>query len=256
MSDDHHTHSTGTVGSGPFITTRWTQVLDARGDSPEARKALGALCEAYWHPVYTFIRRERGDDETARDLSQEFFSRLLARPGFGAVNPGQGRFRSYLLGAVKHFLADERAHAQAAKRGGGKSPLSLDSESADEARAALQVADPAGPAPDTTFDREWALTLVQRSIAALAAECAAAGKTRQFDVLKPWLLGEWEGLSQAEAARQLDLTEGAVKVAIHRLRKRFREWVKSEIAQTVGESAVVKEELSYLLEVLCAERAR
>jgi RNA polymerase sigma factor (sigma-70 family) len=237
-----------TPAAGQFAPTRWTLVLRARGESPEARKALGELCEAYWQPVFRFLRREGRDDDTARELTQEFFARLLARHGLEAVDPGRGRFRSFLLGAVKHFLADVRDREQAAKRGGGIAPLPL--ESGSDTATELPVHDPTAQVPDTFFDREWALALVSRSVTALAAEFAAEQKQAQFEALKPWLLGEIAGLSQADLARQLQVSEGAVKVAIHRLRKRFRELVRAEIAQTVGDGFQVQEEMRYLVEVL------
>ena len=241
-----------------FVTTHWTRVLATRGDSPEAQAALGDLCAAYYAPVLAFLRRSGREEDAARDLAQEFFARLLTRRGLDTVEPGRGRFRSFLLGAVKHFLADQHDRAHAAKRGGGQAPLPLDASSTGDTTHAgggmnsafLQIPDPAATVPDTFFDRQWALTILDRALAALAAEHRAAGKADHFETLKPWLTGDSENLSQAEAARRLDMNEGAVKVAIHRLRKRFRELVKAEIAQTVGSGADVQTELSYLLEVL------
>lgn len=232
------------------METRWTLVLRARGETPGAQSALGELCEAYYAPVLTFIRQGDRPEEVVRDLTQEFFARLLARHGLDTVEPGRGRFRSFLLGAVKHFLADQHDRAQAAKRGGGQMVVSIEAGAGTSTTTELQIPDPAGPVPDTVFDRQWALTLVERALNLLAGEFAAAGKTGQFDTLKPWLLGEVESLSQADAAHRLGLTEGAAKVAIHRLRKRFRELVKAEIAQTVDDPAQVRDELRYLLEVL------
>ena len=232
------------------MATRWTLVLRARAESPAAQGALGELCEAYYATVLAFIRQSGRQDEAARDLTQEFFARLLAGGGLDSVQPGRGRFRSFVLGAVKHFLADQHDHVQAAKRGGGQRILSIEAGAGSSTTTELEVPDPAGPAPDTVFDREWALTLVERALSVLAGEFAAAGKAEQFDTLKPWLLGEVESLSQADAARRLGLTEGAAKVAIHRLRKRFRELVKAEIAQTVDDATPVQDELRYLLEVL------
>ncbi|MGA2864699.1 MAG: sigma-70 family RNA polymerase sigma factor [Verrucomicrobiota bacterium] len=250
MTTNNTTDSSSPVSSGQFAPTRWTQVLQARGESAEARAALGELCAAYWQPVFCFIRREGREEETARDLTQEFFTRLLARHGLGTVEPGHGRFRSFLLGAVKHFLADERDRAGAAKRGGRQTILSIEAGGGANTTAELQIPDPAGPPPDAVFDRQWAQTLVARALDLLAAEFAAAAKPEQFETLKPWLLGKFDLLSQADAARRLGLTEGAVKVAIHRLRKRFRELIKAEIAHTVPEPAQVNEELRYLVEVL------
>ena len=235
---------------GHFAPTRWTLVLRARGGSAESRHALSELCESYYAPVLAFIRREGRDEDTARELTQEFFSRLLAQPSFAGVEPGRGRFRSYLLGAVKHFLVEERRRANAAKRGGGQEPVSIEANTNTDTNSELQIPDPAAAVPDAFFDRHWATALVDRAVTALGAEAAAEGKDGQFVVLKPWLLGEVPSLSQADAARQLGLSEGAVKVAVHRLRKRFREVVKAEIAQTVPSPGEVQGELRYLVEVL------
>jgi RNA polymerase sigma-70 factor (ECF subfamily) len=224
--------------------------LRARGDSPKARAALGELCEAYWTPVFRFLRGEGRDEDTARELTQEFFARLLQRDGLGTVEPGRGRFRSFLLGAVKHFLADMRDHEQRLKRGGGQTlePVATETDTSP----GLQIADPSAAPSDTFFDRQWALALMDRALRTVAEEFKSAGKQDQFDALKPWLVGETAALSQADAAHQLSLNEGAVKVAIHRLRKRFREIVRAEIGQTVEGAAQVDEELRYLVEVLAS----
>ena len=248
--------STGSApggAGGAFAPTRWTLVLRARGDAPEARAALSELCAAYYAPVLAFIRRSGHDEEGARDLTQGFFAGLLAAQGFANVEPGAAHFRSYLLGAVKHFLADERRREHASKRGGGQAPVPIEAGIGDTT-SELQIPDPAGAAPDTFFDREWATTVVNRAVSSLAAEAEAGGKAAQFAALKPWLMGEVPSLSQADAARELGLSEGAVKVAVHRLRRRFRELVKAEIAQTVGDPAQVAEELRYLVEVLAQQR--
>jgi RNA polymerase sigma factor (sigma-70 family) len=233
-----------------FVTTRWTQVLAARGESPEARVALADLCQAYWLPVYRFIRRNNHQEDAARDLTQEFFAQLLAQQGFVHLEPGRGRFRSYLLGAVKHFLADQQDRANAAKRGGACASASLEAANGGQTTTSLQIPDPGTPIPDAYFDRQWALNVIELALNALAAEFETAGKGAQYNLLKPWLVGEVKSLSQGDAARELGLTEGAVKVAIHRLRKRFRELVKSEIAGTVDHAATVQAELNYLLEAL------
>ena len=225
-------------------------MLQARGDTPEAQTALSELCAACYAPVLAFVRYVGYDEDPARDLTQEFFARLLAHHGLDTVEPGRGRFRSFLLGAVKHFLADQHDRANAAKRGGGQPPLTIQAGTGADTTAEMQIPDPAGPVPDTVFDLQWALTLVDRAVARLAVDFAAENKQEQFDALKPWLLGEVPSLSQADAACRLGLTEGAVKVAIHRLRRRFRELVKAEIAHTVGDEAQVQDELRYLVEVL------
>jgi RNA polymerase sigma-70 factor (ECF subfamily) len=231
-----------------FVTTRWTQVLNARGESPQARVALGALCEAYYMPVFRFVRRSNDSDDSARDLTQEFFAQLLSRHGLDQVQQGKGRFRSYLLGAVKHFLADQLDLAHAAKRGGGQPHVPLKVGTDSQTTAFLTI--PAAPVPDAFFDRQWALNVIDRALKALAVELAAAGKDRYFETLKPWLVAEESSLSQTNAAQILGLSEGAIKVSIHRLRKRFRDLVKDEIAGTVDPTVTVQEELRYLLEAL------
>jgi RNA polymerase sigma-70 factor (ECF subfamily) len=232
-----------------FVTTHWTQVLSARGQSSEARVALGQLCEAYWTPVFRFIQRCRYTEDAARDLTQGFFTQLLAGHGIDQVEQGRGRFRSYLLGAVKHYLADQQDRAHSFKRGGGHESIALQPNSGMQTTV-LQISDPAAQRPDAFFDRQWALNVLDRALKALAAELNSAGKIGYFETLKPWLLGDVKGLSQSEAANQIGLSEGAVKVAIHRLRRRFRELVKAEISGTVDPAETVQDELRYLLEAL------
>jgi RNA polymerase sigma-70 factor (ECF subfamily) len=231
-----------------FVTTRWTRVLEARGDSPDAKAALGDLCAAYYAPVLTFIRREVPDEDAARDLTQEFFSRLLAGQGIDNVDPERGRFRSFLLGAVKHFLSDMHDHTRRLKRGAGQPLETIDAGT--DTSPGLQLPAANIPGPDREFDRKWALTVLGRALAALAEEHASAGKSALFEALKPWLTGDTENLAQADAARQLGLNEGAVKVAVHRLRRRFRELVKAEIGQTLNDPSHVTDELACLMAAL------
>ena len=231
-----------------FRTTRWTRVLQARGDSPEAKAALSELCTAYYGPVFAFLRRNARDEESAQDLTQEFFRRLLAGHGIEGVEPSLGRFRSFLLGAVKHFLADMRKHDQRLKRGAGQPLETL--EPGTDTSPGLQLPDPTAPNPEREFDRKWALTLLDRALRALAREQELEGKATQFEALKPWLTGEIQNISQTDTARQLGLNEGAVKVAVHRLRRRFRGVIKTEIGKTLSDRAQVEEELHYLLEAL------
>jgi RNA polymerase sigma-70 factor (ECF subfamily) len=237
--------------TSPFAPTRWTLVLRARGATPEARAALSELCEAYYQPVFGFLRREGRDAEAARELAQEFFARLLQRGEVGNADPARGKFRSYLLGALKHFLADQRDYERRQKRGGDTPPESLDAPlPGHDTAPGLQVPDPAAAFSDPLFDRQWALTVMDRALGALASEFQAAGRADHFTHLKSWLVGDASGLDQSQAAAQLGLSESAVKVAIHRLRKRFREAVQAELAQTVPASADLDEELRYLVEVL------
>jgi RNA polymerase sigma-70 factor (ECF subfamily) len=235
-------------GKPVFATTHWTQVLQARGDSPESKAALSDLCAAYYEPVFSFIRRNTREEDSARDLTQEFFSRLLSRHGIDSVDPERGRFRSFLLGAVKHFLGDMRDRANRLKRGSGQALESLDCGT--ETSPVMQLADQNMLGPDREFDRKWALTILDRALEALAEEHKAAGKLNQFETLKPWLTGDTENLSQADAARDIQLNEGAVKVAIHRLRRRFRELVKKEIGQTLKDPSQIQDELDCLFAAL------
>jgi len=233
---------------GIFVTTQWTQVLATRGDSPEARQALSDLCAAYYTPVSVMIRRAVPSEEVARDLTQEFFARLLSRAGLGQVDQERGRFRFFVLGAVKHFLADVHDEQCCLKRGGGRVLLSLDTGT--DSSPGVEVADTTTPSPDLEFDREWAVTLLARALDRLGREQTEAGKGEQFPALKPWLTGDKQEVSLAVLAAEVGMSEGALRVALHRLRKRFRELVRAEIAGTVGDSAHVREEMSYLLEVL------
>ena len=232
-----------------FHSTRWTLVLRSRGDAPEARTALGELCEVYWAPVFRFLRSEGRTDDDSRELAQEFIARLLARGGFDGADPAKGRFRSYLLGALKHFLAERRRNEGREKRGGGAVLESLDAATHDTAPG-LQIADTSAAMSDKHFDREWAFAVMDRSLKAVQADFEKAGKSAHFEALKPWLVGDTDQLSQADAASQLGVTTGAVKVMIHRLRKTFRAAVEAEIAQTVPATEDIDEELRYLIEVL------
>lgn len=238
-----------------FATTQWTQVLAARGQSPEAKRALRELCEAYYAPVEAFIRHARGGTDDARDLTHEFFTGILAGHALDNLQRGRGRFRSYLLGAVKHFLSDARDHDRAAKRGGGQSPVSLDApvpktDSEGNSTTDHQIADPSGFPPDAFFDRHWALNLLDRVLSTMAREHERAGKTREYEAIKPWLTGDAATLSPSDAAARLGTTDGAAKVAIHRLRKRFRHLVEAEIAATVADADEVPAELDYLIQAL------
>jgi RNA polymerase sigma-70 factor (ECF subfamily) len=229
-----------------FSETRWTLVLRSQGDTAEGRAALSELCESYYEPVHAFIQRSGCEGHAVRDLTHEFFAAVLENRNLRA-SPHRGRFRSYLLGAVKHFLSDQRDRALALKRGGGIVPLPLDADTATS--IGMELADPQAVTPDREFDRRWALTIVDRSLARVAGEFAAGEKSAHFEALKPWLTADGNG-SQSAAAEALGMSEGALRVAIHRLRQKFREIVRSEIAQTVDSSDDIKDELNYLLSVL------
>ena len=224
-------------------------MLRSRGDAPEARTALGELCEVYWAPVFRFLRSEGRTDDDSRELAQEFFARLLTRGGFDGADPAKGRFRSYLLGALKHFLAERRRNEGREKRGGGAVVESLDATAHDTAPG-LQIADTSAAMDDKHFDREWAIAIMDRSLKAVQADFEKAGKSAHFEALKPWLVGDTDQLSQADAATLLGVSTGAVKVMIHRLRKTVRTAVESQIADTVPTTEDIAEELRYLVEVL------
>lgn len=231
-----------------FAPTRWTLVLTARGDSAEGRAALAELCESYWNPVHRFLQREGRSDDKARELTQEFFARLLSRGGITGADPQRGRFRSYLLGALRHFLGDHRDHSQAARRGGGQTPESLDA--AEHGTEIVPTAPSTPPESDAYFDRQWAYAIMDRALRHLEREFHTAGREDQFALLKPWLVGDHSTLSHGNAASQLGMSEGAVKVAVHRMRRRFRDLIRSEVSQTVDAGSSVDEELRYLVEIL------
>jgi RNA polymerase sigma-70 factor (ECF subfamily) len=227
--------------SPAFHPTRWTLVLRSRGRSEDGRAALSDLCAAYYEPVVAFLRREGRGDDAAREMAHAFFERVLTG-GLGAPEPSRGRFRNYLLGALKHFLSKRRDAALAGKRGGGAEHVPLVTETDSSPGLALP-----GVTDDTlAFDREWALALIARALATLERE--HAHRPALFNGLKPWLDGGATA-SQTEIARTLDLTETAVKVAIHRLRSRFRELIRAEIAATVNDPAEIADELRHLIAV-------
>lgn len=231
-----------------FATTRWSLIAGAaQPDSIEARAALEALCRAYWYPLYAYIRRRVGDVHTAQDLTQSFFARLLERGTIAGADPERGRFRAYLLTACKRFLINEWERDRAAKRGGGQTALSLDLN-LGESRYSTEPADTL--TPERLYERQWAITLLGRVLEQLQAECAAKGKGAQFEQLKGFLGGSGRSRSYAEAAAALGMTESATKVAAHRLRERYRELLRAEIAETVEKPEDVEDEIRGLFEVL------
>lgn len=237
-------------GQSPlFAATRWTLVLRTRGESPEAKRALSELCELYYEPVLACLRREGRAQEAARELAQEFFLRVLSGGGFDRADASRGRFRSYLLGALKHFLAEQRSRAGRLKRGGGAEHEPLDAGGGD-AEMLPQIADSKALPPDRLFDAEWALAIMRRCLAGLENEMSAKGKGAHFSKLKPWLAGDAPECSQAEAGRALGLSESAVKVTVHRMRQRYAQMVREEIAQTLRDPALAGEEIGHLLAAL------
>jgi RNA polymerase sigma factor (sigma-70 family) len=230
-----------------FATTHWSLVLAARDRAdPGARDALASLCALYWYPLYAYVRRRGRRADEAHDLTQEFFARLLAKDFLAGVDRSKGRFRSFLLAAFNHFLANERDHARAKKRGGGRAVLSLDAADA-EGRYRAEPAD--GLTPENLFERRWALTLLQEVMARLRADYDAKAKGRLFDRLRGFLVGE-KGAGYREVADELGLSEGAVKVAVHRLRQRYRELLHEEIGRTVATPEEIEEEIRELFAAL------
>jgi RNA polymerase sigma-70 factor (ECF subfamily) len=231
-----------------FATTHWSIVLAAqRSDPSRAHAALSKLCQTYWYPLYAFVRRQGHRPEDAQDFTQDFFARLLAKNYLAEVAREKGKFRSFLLAAMKHFLANEWDRARAAKRGGGQVLISLNDTDA-ERRYRLEPADPMSA--DKIFERRWAMTLLEQVLNRLRHEHVRAGKTELYEQLKACLSGGPNCAPYAELAARLKLTEGAIKVAVHRLRQRYRELLRDEIAQTVSGPAEVEEELRHLFSVL------
>jgi len=215
-----------------------------KGDSRQAADALAQLCGTYWYPLYAYVRRQGQGAQDAEDLIQEFFTRFLAKEYFGRADPARGRFRSFLLACLKNFLAEQQRQARRLKRGGGQTIVSWDSRTAEE-RYGLEPADPT--TPEQIYDRRWALMLLETVLARLAGEQSAAGKQEVFAQLKGYLWEEAREASYAETAAQLNMTEGAVKVAVHRLRRRLRDLLREEVAQTVASGEEVDEELRHLI---------
>jgi RNA polymerase sigma-70 factor (ECF subfamily) len=232
-----------------FHDTRWTLVSRSRGEDTQAKAALSELCEAYYAPVMAFLRRDGRAEDVARDLAHDFFAKLLAGGTIDGADPLRGKFRSYLLTVLKRFAANQRIHDHAAKRGGGQIHAVIDGES-DTTGAGLQIADTRIEAPDAAFDRQWALTLLARALVRLESEMRDDGKSDHFDALKPWLTAEADATPQSEVATKLGMSIEAIKVAVHRLRKRFREAVRAEIAQTVSDADTVREEMDSLMAAL------
>ena len=231
-----------------FNTTHWSVVLLAgEPRSPDNTAALEKLCRAYWPPVYFFARRKGYGDADAKDFTQQFFSRLLARNDFAGLDAQKGKFRTFLLAAFTHFLANEHDRASALKRGGGKSILPLD-ELTDEQFAQFAAAENVPPAK--SFDKHWALAVLAQSLARLKTETVSAGKSSQFDLLKLFLTAEGAADDYAEIAQKLGVAPASVPVLVHRLRLRYRELVRAELAQTVATPGDLEEEMRHLFAVL------
>jgi RNA polymerase sigma factor (sigma-70 family) len=230
-----------------FVTTHWSVVLSARDKtSPQSAEALERLCRTYWYPLYAHVRRLGINPHEAEDLTQEFFARALRKNYLEAADRERGRFRTFLLMALKRFLADEWDRAQAQKRGGGLPLLPLNTEVAEQRYQAESTELPA----DRAYEQRWAMAVLQQSLARLHQEFKQAGKEREFERLKRFLTVGQKDVLYADAAGELGQTEGALRVAVHRLRKRFRELFREEVANTVARAEDVDEEFRHLREVL------
>ena len=249
MGRDHSPpDARGSLGARErFFTTRWSLVARAGSGSREARDALESLCGTYWFPLYAFARRRGLDHHAAQDAVQGFFARLIEKQDLAAADKERGRFRSFLLGALTNYLANAWDRDRAEKRGGGRARLSIDEAEAQRRYSAeFSVAD----APERVFEREWARELSARALSALAAEWKHAGREALFARLRPFLTAEASGAEQSAIARELDKTENAVRIALHRLRKRFGELLRLEVAETVADAGDVDVELAELLDAL------
>jgi len=231
-----------------FATTRWSLVLDARAEpSSAAREALGELCATYWRPLYAFIRRQGHSPDDASDLTQAYFARLLEHRSLATVHPSKGRFRSFLLVSVRNFLADQRARDRAAKRGGGQRPISLDAEEEERSYRDLAVE---RLTPEDLFERRWAQAVVERALARLRDELVATDQAASADRLLGFLTEHDKSQRYREVGAELGMSEGAVKVAVHRLRRRFGRALRDEVAETVADPDQIDSELHHLLTVL------
>ncbi|MBI1176620.1 sigma-70 family RNA polymerase sigma factor [bacterium] len=236
---------------GLFVTTRWTAVLQAgRKSSPDSDRALADLCRTYWYPLYAFVRRRCQSREDAEDLTQGFFEKFLSKNYLEGLNAERGKFRAFLLASLKHFLANEWDKTGRQKRGGGAQVLSLNWQSADER---FHIDPPDHASPDRLFDREWAITLLEQVVERLRTECVADGRAELFEQSRGYLMLGEAAIPYADAAEKLGLEEGAVRVAVHRLRKRYRQLLRDEIAQTINDPAQVQEELRSLQAALVGQ---
>jgi RNA polymerase sigma-70 factor (ECF subfamily) len=232
------------AGGRSFATTHWSIVLAAAHESrPDAQAALTTLCETYWYPLYAYVRRCGYESHDAEDLTQEFFARLLDKDYLASVDRSKGEFRHFLLASLRHFLANERDWSRARKRGGGRAVLSLDR---GEAETSYRLEPSHELTPEKDFDRQWALTLLRQVMGSLEAEHVASGTKRLFEGLSGFLTEAEGSCLHAEVARNMGMTEGAVKVAVHRLRRRYRQLLREQIAQTVASPEEVDEEIRHL----------
>jgi len=236
------------AGERRFATTHWSVVLAAGGtDTREAAPALERLCALYWYPLYVFVRRKGWAPDDAADLTQEFLARLLEKNYLSSADPARGRFRTFLLTAFERFLINEKKRERRQKRGGGRAALSLDRADAAE-RYRLEPADEI--TPERLYERRWALTLLGKAMDRLGEECAATGRAAVFSAARSLLTGGEGQAPYAEIAGRLSMTEGAVKTAVHRLRRRYGEVLRAEIAETVERPEEIEDEIQSLFRAL------
>jgi RNA polymerase sigma factor (sigma-70 family) len=236
------------TSSGQFPSTHWSRVVAAGGaGGPKARESLAALCNAYWYPLYAYIRRRGYSTEQAQDLTQDFFTRILEKGLFAEADPGRGRFRSFLRTVCSHYLTNRRATAKTLKRGGGRPAISIDAAGA-EGRYARELAHEL--TPERIFDRTWALTLLGRVFSQLRREYEDAGRAETFEALQVFLTDGTRAASHASTAQKLGITEGAVRVAVHRLRRRYGDILRREIAATLDDPAQIDDEIQGLFTAL------
>jgi RNA polymerase sigma factor (sigma-70 family) len=241
------TGASGRKGGAAFTTTHWSVVLEAQGESPAAQEALEKLCRTYWRPIFAFLRRQGIPPEEAEDITQGFFAELLERRSLSAVRKEKGRLRSFLLGGLKYFLANEQRRSMAVKRGKGQRPIPLEEFRADD-RIETEPADPM--TPDQIYERRWALTVLERVLSRLKDEYLAANNAALFDSLKELLPDEPGSPSQAAIAGRLGMTENAVRQAFYRFRQRYQALLREEIANTVATPGDIEDELRHLIAVL------
>ncbi len=248
MARAHKRARSTSAGNREFAATRWSIVLAAgRRSSPDSQQALESLCRAYWYPLYAYVRRRVSDVHQAQDLTQEFFATLLERNALRAADRKRGRFRSFLLAACKNFLADEWDKGRAIKRGGGRKTFSLDLASG-ERRFSLEPADT--QSPEMLYEKQWALTFLDHVLSRLRDECIAKGKVNHFEALKPFIAGAGAPGGYQSAGAALGMNEAAAKTAAHRLRRRYREILRAEIAETIAELGDVDDEIRRLRAML------
>jgi RNA polymerase sigma-70 factor (ECF subfamily) len=248
LSDDNDNTPASAGRGAQFAATSWTLVMAAKqSGSPEAGAALEKLCESYWYPLYSYVRRKGYDPDKAQDLTQEFFFRLIRENYLGAVDRRRGKFRSFLLAALNHFMSNQRDYERAAKRGGGQTLFSLDETDAED----RYLREPASTlSPEKIFERNWFLTLFAQALARLREEQKTAGRAEVFDELKQFVVDEASAGDYNAAAAKINMTANAVAVTVHRWRERYKKLVQEEVMRTVADPGELEEELHRFFAVL------